>query len=128
MLDGTTRSRRSYVMSTCRIDWRTIFPEDSFIHKYMTVASQDTVPEEYHLWCALLVLGLILGHKVTLKDNPEVYGNLYICMLGRPGAGKSRATRLARALLEEVAPFSQTTMSIDGVRLIKQPASGEVLI
>lgn len=108
--------------------WRELVPEDSFIHRYMVLASQDDVVEEYHFWNALLAIGFALGREVTLADFHPVYGNLFICTLGATGSGKSRARSYLDDLLFDALPHDWSDPNSKGVRKISAPGSAEVLI
>src|SRR3546814_6014676 len=70
----------------------------------MDATVKDDVPEEYHFWNGLLGLGFALGRDVSLMDFQPVYGNLFVCTLGRTGSGKSRAKGHLDRLLSTALP------------------------
>lgn len=110
------------------IKWREIIPENTYLHTYMEQTSVDDVPEEFHFWHALLGLGFALGRDVRLRDAVPVYGNLFVCTLGRSGSGKSKARYLLDTLLTEALPHKWEDANSKGVRKISSPGSAEVMI
>lgn len=111
------------------IDWRNLIPTTSYIHQYMTAASKDDCPEEYHFWSALMSLGFAAGKQVYLFDNPPVYGNLFLCLLGRSSVGKSRSQNFFRKVLAQALPFDESNSSLsDGVRWVGTAGSGESML
>lgn len=110
------------------LNWRPIIPPDTFIDTYMTQAMIDDVPEEYHLFHALLALGFALGREVRLYDFVPVFGNLFVCTLGRSGSGKSKARFHLDTLLTRALPHDWNDPNSKGVRKISAPGSAEVLI
>lgn len=110
------------------LDWRSIVPKDTYLRAYMDATCIDDLPEEYHFWNALLGLGFALGRDVRLFDFIPVYGNLFVCTLGRSGTGKSRARAHLDKLLVRALPHDWSDPNSKGVRKISSPASAEVLI
>jgi hypothetical protein len=110
------------------LDWRPIVPEGTFIDQYMQAAVLDDVPEEYHFFHSLLALGFALGRDVRLHDLVPVYGNLFVCTLGRSGVGKSKARYHLDSLLTQALPHDWSDENSKGVRKISSPGSAEVLI
>jgi hypothetical protein len=110
------------------LDWRSVIPEETYLRAYMDAACVDDVPEEYHFWNALLGLGFALGRDVRLFDFVPVYGNLFVCTLGRSGAGKSKARGHLDRLLAQAMPHDWSDPHSKGVRKVASPGSAEVLI
>lgn len=110
------------------LDWRPICPKNTFIDEYMKATVIDDVPEEYHFFHALLAVGFALGKDVSLFDSVPVYGNLFICTLGRSGTGKSKARRHLDNLLTSALPFDASAPIPRGVRKVNAPGSAESLI
>jgi hypothetical protein len=77
-----------------------------------------------HSWAS----GFALGRDVRLFDLVPVYGNLFICTLGRSGTGKSKARLHLDRLLAAALPHDWTDPNSKGVRRISSPGSAEVLI
>jgi len=108
--------------------WQELVTPDTFLDAYMAACTVDDVPEEYHFWNGLLALGLAVGRDVTLEDYHPVLGNLFICILGRTGVGKSRASSHLGRLLEEAIPEDRTSGTHRGARTMSTAGSAEVLI
>lgn len=109
-------------------DWRPIVPANTFLDSYMKATTVDDVPEEYHFFHAMLAIGFALGRDVRLADLIPVYANLFICTLGRSGAGKSKARYHLDQLLNKALPHDWTDPASKGIRKISSPGSAEVLI
>lgn len=109
-------------------DWRPVVPEDTFLHEYMKAVCVDDAPEEYHFFHALIALGFALGRDATLFDSVPVYGNLFICTLGRSGVGKSKAKRHLDALLDQALPYDRSLVPSKGVKRVNAPGSAESLV
>lgn len=110
------------------LDWREIVTPDTFLDAYMRQVSHDDVPEEYHLWLGLMAIGMAIGRDVTLQDRRPVMGNLFVCILGRTGVGKSRATEHVNRLTQMAIPWSPSDPLSRGVKPISTPSSGENMI
>ena len=110
------------------LDWRPVVHPDTFLDAYMKACIQDDVPEEYHLFHGMLALGFAVGRDVRLSDLVPVYSNLFVCTLGRSGAGKSNARYHLDQLLATALPHDWSDPNSKGVRKITSPGSAEVLI
>lgn len=110
------------------LDWKPICPPDTFLDKYMKATIIDDVPEEYHFFHALAAIGLALGRDVTLYDSVPVYGNLFICTLGRSGTGKSKARKHLDRLLYSALAYDRGNLPSRGVLRVNAPGSAESLI
>lgn len=110
------------------LDWRKIVPEDTFLQKYMDVCCQDDSAEEFHFWNGLIALGFAMGRNTRLWDTVPVLANLFVCTLGRSGAGKSKARNHLSRLLAAALPHDWSDPSSRGVTVISSPGSAEVLI
>jgi hypothetical protein len=110
------------------LDWRGLLPgADTFLDRYMEATIKDECPEEYHFWNGLLALGFASGRDITLQSKIPVYGNLFLCHLGKTGAGKSTAARHLKRLLRECMPYNHNDPTSNGVQTVT-PASAEALI
>jgi energy-coupling factor transporter ATP-binding protein EcfA2 len=110
------------------LNWREIIPDDdTFLDRYMEACCKDEVPEEYHFFNGLLALGFAAGREVSLRAKLPVYANLFICHLGKSGAGKSTASRHLKRLLRESLPYDFNDPHSKGVTSVT-PASAENLI
>lgn len=110
------------------LDWRPICPKDTFLDEYMKATIIDDVPEEYHFFHGLVALGFVLGKDVTLFDSVPVYGNMFVCTLGRSGAGKSKARKHLDQLLSNALPYDRRSIPNQGVLRVNAPGSAENLI
>lgn len=108
--------------------WRELVTPDTFLDAYMAACCVDDVPEEYHFWNALAALGLALGRDVTLDDYHPVLANLFVCILGRTGVGKSRAASHVSRLVEAAIPEDRSDAASRGARTFSTAGSAEVLI
>jgi hypothetical protein len=110
------------------LDWKKLVPENTFLHEYMLACSRDDVAEEYHFWNGLLAIGFAIGREATLWDDIPVMGNLFICLLGGTGDGKSKSFRHLESLLEKALPYKRDEDESKGVHFVRSPASAESLI
>lgn len=110
------------------LDWRSVIQPMTFLDTYMRQTHIDDVPEEYHLWNGLVAVGLALGKDVSLYDRLAVYGNLFVCLLGNTGDGKSRSFSHLRRLLRDALPHKWDDPASKGTHIVGSPASAEVLI
>lgn len=110
------------------IDWKMIVPENTFIWEYMKATTVDDVTEEYHFWHALIAVGFGIGRQVRLWDSVPVLGNMFVCTLGRSGAGKSKAMRHLANLVRDALPHDWSDPSSRGVEVISAVASAEMLV
>ena len=110
------------------LDWRRIVPQNTFLSTYMNIATKDNNVEEFHFWNALLALGMAAGRNVYLIDNPCVYGNLYICLMGGSGTGKTKSRRYVDRMIARVLPYKEDVDYPDGAKEIPTPNSAEYLI
>jgi hypothetical protein len=110
------------------LDWRPVCPPGTFLDSYMRATVVDDVPEEYHFFHALIALGFAIGRDVTLYDSVPIFGNLFICTLGRSGVGKSKARKHLDALLYAALPYDRRNIPNKGVLKVNAPGSAEALI
>lgn len=110
------------------IDWKTLFPNDTFLRRWMELTSNDDLPNEYYVWLGLTALSLAVGNDVVLSDNPDVKANLFLCLYGRSGVGKTRATRTLSGLLRLALPYEHDDYTNNGVQMVPVPGSAEALI
>lgn len=110
------------------LDWKKIVTPGTFLDDYMAATTIDDIAEEYHFWNALIALGLSIGRDAYLRDSPNVYGNLFVCLLGLTGDGKSRSMRHLRAVLTEAIPYAAHDDYPRGANLVPTPSSAEALI
>lgn len=119
------------------VPWQDFAEPGTWLHQWMSITTQDESPNEYHFGHGLLALALAAGLNTRLNTSemldPQklVPANLFICLLGPPNAGKSISKRYLETLINKNLPYKITdpvTNESTGVRLLGEPASGEVLI
>jgi hypothetical protein len=110
------------------LDWRSITAPESFLGKYMEHLTVDDVPEEFHYFSGLAALSLATGRDLRLLDKRPVVANLFICLMGKTGDGKSDAKRYATDLVRMALPFDQDDPGNKGVKRVSNPASGEYMV
>lgn len=112
------------------LDWQKVAKPGTFLHEYMSQVVADDVPEEYHFWYAMMGLSLITGKGVYYPESPRnVYSNIFVCLLGTTGSGKSKSKGYITRILREVAPFEPDQQPPStGVRLIQFAGSAEAFI
>lgn len=110
------------------IDWAEMIPRDSFLWRYLNITTKTDLPEQYHFWCGLMALAAATGDDVVLEGDPDVKPNLYVCLYGPSGIGKSRALRMLIELLQAALPYDHDDPISTGIRIAPEPGSGEALI
>ena len=110
------------------LKWKPLAPAGTFLNAYMKQATIDDAPEEYHFWYGMLALASAVGREAALADAPPVYGNLFLCILGRTGSGKSKARYILNKLLHEALPYDHSDPFNQGVLTTGAAASAEALI
>ena len=110
------------------IDWRSIAKPGTFLHEWMTICSTSDLPDEYYFWQGMMALGLAAGREAVLLDDPSVRSNLFVCLYGPSGIGKTRSTRPLRELLERALPYEHTDPESSGIYVTPIPGSAEALV
>ena len=110
------------------IDWRAIVPENTFMRAYLEATTTDACPEEFHFWMSLVATGLAAGRHRQLIEEPSVKGNLFVCLTGPTGTGKSRAKAHLRRLIEQNLAFDKDEAVPLGVKIMSNAQSGEIIV
>lgn len=110
------------------LDWRDLVVEDTFLDKWMNATTTDDLPEEYYFWHGLTAIGLAMGKETHLEDQPYIYGNLFLCLMGASGIGKSRSTGYLNRILREALPYDHDESGSTGTLLVPPPGSAEALV
>lgn len=72
----------------------------NFFKQYFEYVGESEAPSLYHRWCAVSLVGAMLGRQVYLPfGHGKIYPNQYIMLMGSPGARKSSAINISRKLL-----------------------------
>lgn len=114
--------------SRTSLDWRNITDPDSFLGKYMYHLTGDDIPEEFHYFSGLAALSLATGRDLLLLDKRPVVANIFICLMGPTGDGKSEAKRYATDLVRQALPFDNDDPGNKGVKRVSNPGSGEYMV
>ncbi|URG17480.1 DNA primase [Rhodococcus phage Mbo2] len=110
------------------LDWRSLVPENTPLRMYLDIVTADDSPEEFHFWNFMSLIGLTMGKKVFIPDGSPVFGNLFTCVIGRTGLGKSRAEKPLNSLILKAAKFDEDDHQTNGIRVVKNPGSGEYIM
>lgn len=82
----------------------------NLLSNYREFAAGNEAHENYHIWSALSAVSSIVSRKVwvPLGDYFNIYANLYVVLVGPPGAKKTTAMNIAKGLVRKVGgiPFS----------------------
>lgn len=86
----------------------------SFLDDFTKLSSGNACPEPFMTWSGLSLLGAVTGRKIwTMHGNTfPIYSNLYVCMVGTPGSGKSTAMNYAEKLFLKCFPDLMVSESI----------------
>ena len=92
-------------------------------------ATVDDLPHEYYWWLGLQAIGAAIGDRVVLDDYPRVKGNLYVCIYGGSGTGKTRSTTPFYKLLRDALPYEEDKFDEStGTKIINDQGSAEALV
>lgn len=77
-----------------------------YLQDYQYYMSGTECPESFLRWSALALAGAVCGKRVWVTHGEyfDIYPNLYVCLVGTPGSGKSVAKDTARDFLLETWP------------------------
>lgn len=124
----TKSPEETLIESIPRIPWEDIVPPDTFLATWMRSTSGDDLPEEYFLWMGLQAIAFAAGKDAYLNDEPPVYPNLFVCLLGTTGSGKSRGKSIFHELLHQALPYDSTNPFSSGTFVLPAPGSAETLV
>lgn len=110
------------------LPWRPLVQEGTFLYEWMKATEIDDIPDEYYFWNGMLALGLAIGRDTTLYDRRPVFGNLFVCIVGPTGSGKSQAEGHLNELLRIALPYDHADPFSKGIQMIASPASGESIV
>lgn len=110
-------------------DWHDYFPAGTPGYNWMSLLGGDATkpPDEFHFFNFLVMAGLICGKDVALEDEPNAYANLYTCVVGPPGMGKSLADGYTEKIMRQEYRFDKTDNTTKGIHIIGGAGSGEAL-
>lgn len=110
------------------IDWRSLVTPDTFLWAWMEETTKDTCPETFHFWTGMMALGFGVGRNRVLLDNPKVVPDIFVCLTGPSGTGKSRAKAHLKNALVQALPFDPSDPLPTGTKLGGTPGSGEAAV
>lgn len=71
-----------------------------FFKEYFKFVGETEAPNIYHRWCAISALSSTIGREVFFPfGHKPIYPNLYILLMGAPGARKSTGLGISKDLL-----------------------------
>lgn len=74
-----------------------------FFAKYFDYIGATEAPKIYHRWSILSCVGALLGRQTYLPfGHNMIYPNMYVWLVGNPGARKGTAMNCAKLLLHEL--------------------------
>jgi len=75
--------------------------DSDFLNKYLQMVEDTESPRIMHIMAALTGIAACLGRRVFLqRGHKELYSNLYVALVGPPGARKSTAMDIMRNRVE----------------------------
>lgn len=110
-----------------KLDWKEFFRPSTPGYNYMSTLSGGEIPDEYHFWNFMCLIGAICGRDVYFPDEIDVYGNIFTCIVGKSGGGKSRSESFLNQIIDNTIPFKYGDQDQRGIKIIEGPASGENL-
>lgn len=76
-------------------------------------------------WNCLCLISAVCGRDVAFPDEITVYSNIFTCIVGKTGGGKSRSESFLNKIVDNSVPFKYGDKDQRGVRIIEAPG-GEV--
>lgn len=74
----------------------------NILKSYLNYTSQSESPTRYHIWCFLGIVAAALRRKTWIDMGFfKVYSNMFIVLVGPPGARKTIAIRIATSLVSD---------------------------
>lgn len=90
-----------------------------FIESFLALTEGAVSPQNFRLWSAVSLIGGALGRRVSAKTGKgHVFPNLYVLLVGPPGAGKS--------IIEAVKELWATTKEPGGKGPVFKVASNSI--
>lgn len=73
----------------------------NFVDSYLSYVGDTETPVTYHRWCCMSMLGAYLGRQYHMKfGHGSLHPNLYVMLIGTPGARKSTAVKIAKNIIK----------------------------
>jgi hypothetical protein len=86
----------------------------SYLSDLIHYSSGNECPQSFVQWSALSLLGHVAGRKLWTMhgDYFQVFPNIYACMVGTAGSGKSTAKNIAKSIVTKEFPDFMVSASI----------------
>ena len=74
---------------------------DDFISSYQEFTKTTQVPHLFNSWASVIGISSVLAQRVWIKHSfYDVYPNLYIMLIGKPGTGKGTSCTILKKILD----------------------------
>lgn len=85
-----------------------------YLNDYVFYSSGNECPESFQIWSGLSLLGAVLGRKIWTMhgDYFKIYPQVYVCLVGDAGSGKSTAKGVAKSIFVKSFPDLKFSASI----------------
>lgn len=110
------------------IDWRSLVPYNTFLREWMQVTTAMDVPDEYLFWNGIAATNFAAGNDVVMPDRNPVKSNIFTCLFGSSGSGKSLSLVPLTELLRQALPYDRDDPDSSGTMVDSTPSSAEALI
>jgi hypothetical protein len=75
--------------------------KEDFFELYFDYVGRTEAPRLFHRWCAITAVGALLGRQCWLPfGHWTLYPNMYMMLMGSPGARKGTAIMIAKRMME----------------------------
>jgi len=118
----------SYDPRQAELDLRSLVPSGGFFDRYLTYTEHSEAPLAYHLFCALVGIGVTVNRRVWFNMGYyKLFPNLGIILLGPSGIKKTSAANIIidmLAFLELSKIYSEKLTPEQLVEAMKEHAQG----
>jgi hypothetical protein len=112
------------------IDWEQIVTPGTFLWEWMQATTIDDLPHEYYFWLGMQGIAFAAGTDVVMDDYRRIKPNIFVCLYGSTGSGKSRSIEPYVSMLRSALPRDDADdyTPSKGVEHLPSPASAEALL
>jgi len=118
----------SYDPRQAEVDLRSLVPSGGFLDRYLTYTEHSEAPLAYHLFCALVGIGVTVNRRVWFNMGYyKLFPNLGVILLGPSGIKKTSAANIIvdmLAFLELSKIYSEKLTPEQLVEAMKEHAQG----
>lgn len=75
---------------------------DDWLNAYMEATKDSEAPSRFRLWSGISLIASVLGRKVWIEWEGNLYPNMYIILVGPAGSMKGTAMRIPKKLLVDL--------------------------